>query len=86
MVDKDKLPSGAGAGRFIHAERDKLRKEQQAMAAIREEMELMLQRKDEDIQMLFKESERSKEAIDELRKQQEIMKADSEKALRRSEN
>lgn len=81
MVDESKPLAETGAGRFVEAEIDNLCKEhEQALAAIKTEMELALQKKDEDMQALLEgESVRLKREIDELRKNQEMMKADVEK-------
>ena len=70
-----------GAGRFVDAEIDKLRREhERTLAAIKEEMQLALREKDEDMQMLLREeSDRSKKEIDELRKQQELMGEERER-------
>ena len=83
MVDENKPLVETGAGRFVDAEIDKLRREhEQTLAAIKEEMQLALREKDKDMQILLREeSERSKKEIDELRRQQELMNADNEKAM-----
>ena len=77
VVNENKLLAKTGARRLVEAEIDKLLAgREQTLAAIKE-MELVVKKKDGAMQMLLKEeSERSKKEVDELRKQQEVMKAD----------
>ena len=88
MVNKNNPLSEGGVGGVAEAEIDKFRRGQvQTLTAI-VDTELGLQKKDRVVEALLKEeSERSNKEIDELRKQQEMMKADNEKmaALLREE-
>jgi hypothetical protein len=85
MVDDRKPLSETGAGLFVNAEIDKLRREyEQDLAAVNEEMKLALREKDEDMQKLLKEElERSEKAMDELRKQQQMLKKEDREGMER---
>ena len=82
MVNENKQLAETGAGRLVEAEIGNLcRKHEETVAAIREEMELALHKKDQEMQRLLRNaSEHWEGEIDKLRKQQDILKAENEKA------